>query len=364
MKKLILLLILPLIINSCIFIPLLVPFNDLPKPTGPFHVGTRVFEWVDVLREEWFTENSDDLRRLIVQVWYPTMEESEDGLNYLDSPDQRIEPLSKTIELPEYLIRHIQDVKTNSILNASLRKNEDLYPLIMFSHGLGGMRMQNTVQMEELASRGYVVVAMDHPYDAYITVYADGSTADFRSGLEEDVTEKEFWAARIPQINTRAADLTFILDNIDKNKAEGNEIWESIDLSKVGVFGHSFGGATSVVASFIDSRIDVCINLDGWMEPVESKIIQEGLRIPFLYIGQERWIDTPLNDIKLDSLIKSSKGIKKLLKGTKHFDYSDTPQFSSVSKTIGVAGTMDIKLLREKINHEILSFFDLHLRGS
>ena len=342
--------------------PHLVPFDDLPEPTGPFNVGTQVFEWTDVLREEWFTKDSNDYRKLVVQAWYPTMEESDEGISYLDFPEKRIVPLSLRIELPQYLIRHIQNVKTNSILNASVRKSNDLYPLILFSHGLGGMRMQNTVQMEELASRGYVVLAMDHTYDANVTVFSDGSIAEFRSGLREDATEQEFWDIRIPQINTRAADLAFILDNINQFSSNGNQLWQSTDLSKVGVFGHSFGGATSVVASFRDPRIDACINLDGWTEPIESKIIQAGLKIPFLYIGQERWIDTPLNDIKLDSLIKSSNGNKELLLGTKHFDYSDTPQFTPISSKLGIAGTMDMNILREKINSEIVSFFDLYLK--
>ena len=114
--------------------------------------------------------------------------------------------------------------------------------------------------------------------------------------------------------------------------------------------------------SFNDSRVDACINLDGWMEPIESKIIQQGLDIPFLYIGQEKWIDTPINDKKLDSLIISSNGKIILLPGTKHFDYSDTPQFSPISSKLGVAGSMDIDLLRNRINSEILSFFDKYVK--
>ena len=222
--------------------------------------------------------------------------------------------------------------------------------------------MQNTVQMEELASRGYVVVAMDHPYDANITIYQDGTIAEFRSGLRDDVSEEEFWDVRLPQINTRANDLSFILNQIDRKHANGNHLWRTVDISKVGAFGHSFGGTTSIVAAYRDSRIDACINLDGWMEPIESKIIQQGLDVPFLYIGQEKWIDTPLNDKKLDSLIISSNGKKVLLPGTKHFDYSDTPQFSPISTKVGIAGSMDINLLRNKINSEIVLFFDSNVK--
>ena len=134
--------------------------------------------------------------------------------------------------------------------------------------------------------------------------------------------------------------------------------------AKIGVLGHSFGGSTGIVASFNDSRIDACLNLDGWIEPVESRIIQQGLKIPFLYIGQEEWEDTPLNYVKLDSLIESSNGTKEILPGTKHFDFSDTPQFSSLSSKIGIAGKMDIHTLRNRINSEIISFFDLYVKDA
>ena len=214
MKKQIIIILWALSTNSCGIIPFLVPFNDLPKPTGPFNVGTQIFEWEDKSREEWFTKKSDDFRRLMIQVWYPTMDEKKGDFSYLDFPEQRTLPLAQRMELPELFIRHIQDVKSNSILDAPIKQGRELYPLILFSHGLGGMRMQNTVQMEELASYGYVVLAMDHSYDANVTIFSDGSIAKFRSGLRDGVSEKEFWEVRLPQINTRAADLSFVIDQI------------------------------------------------------------------------------------------------------------------------------------------------------
>ena len=364
MKKMIIPILLALSINACgLIIPHIIPFRDLPRPTGPFNVGTQIFEWEDTSREEWFTEESDDFRRLVIQVWYPTLVEKKGDYSYLDYPGKRTGPLSKVIELPEFIIHHIKDVKANSILNAHIKVGQELYPLILFSHGLMGMRMQNTVQMEELASRGYVVLAMDHPYDAYVTVFADGSIAEFRSGLRDGASDKEFWEVRLPQINTRAADLSFMLDKIEELKETEDNLWKYIDLSKIGVLGHSFGGATGIVASFKDSRIDACLNLDGWMKPVESTIIQQGLKIPFLFIGQVEWEDAPINYLKLDSLIASSNGIKEVLPGTEHLDYSDTPQFSPMASKIGIAGKMDTHTLRDTINSRIISFFDLNLKG-
>ena len=221
--------------------------------------------------------------------------------------------------------------------------------------------MQNTVQMEELASRGYIVAAMDHPYDANITIFEDGSTAEFRSGLRDGASEEEFWRVRLPQIRTRAADVSFVLDYIKHEIETGDTFWSHTQVENVGVMGHSYGGATGIAATYYDDRIAACLNLDGWMEPVESDIIQSGISVPFLYLGQESWDDTPLNYIKLDSLVQSSGGEKILYPGTKHFDFSDTPQFSPMSEKIGLAGSMDMDSLREELNERILRFFNTHL---
>ena len=172
MKNIFFIILLVFIINGCgLVIPIIMPFNDLPAPTGKFNVGTQICEWEDQSREEWFTEKEGDYRRLVLQVWYPAQKSNKIKANYLDFPDKRVEPLSRRIELPEYFFKHIKNVKSNSIYDIPIYDKSKLYPLILFSHGLGGMRMQNTIQLEELASHGYIVIAMDHTYDANVTVF-------------------------------------------------------------------------------------------------------------------------------------------------------------------------------------------------
>ena len=50
-----------------------------------------------------------------------------------------------------------------------------------------------------------------------------------------------------------------------------------------------------------------------------------------------------------------------ILLGTKHFDYSDTPQFSPISRKIGVSGKMSADAIRDTLNNRILNFFNTHL---
>ena len=352
-----------LLFSSCsTIIPLLIPFQDIPAPTGSFSVGTRVFNWEDNKREEWFTEKEGDFRKIVVQVWYPTDEVTGVPVPYLDYADHRVRPISEQVELPPFMIKHIQDVNSNSYLNAALKSTAEPYPLVIFSHGLGGMRMQNTIQMEELASRGFIALAMDHPFDANITLFNDGSSADYRSAIAGEVTTEEFWDIRLPQINTRVADVSYVLDHIKEIQADNDDFWNMIDLERVGIMGHSFGGGTAIVASSRDTRLDACIALDGWLVPIEQSIIKKGLKVPFLFMGQTYWTN-PVNYEKLDTLIAASTASaeKLILDGTKHFDYSDTPQFNSASSKFGISGTMDLDELRILLNSRIVSFFELNL---
>ena len=182
-------------------------------------------------------------------------------------------------------------------------------PLVLFSHGLGGMKNQNSVQMEELASQGYFVAAVDHPYDAYLTIFDDGTTADYRSSHDGIDSEEAFWAFRGPQLNTRAKDMSFLLDQIQARKSQGEAIWQNISTDRVGIFGHSFGGATSILAAAQDPRISAVIALDGWMVPVPPETIEAGLNVPMLYMGQPEWKGTPLNYEKLDLADQQQRGV-------------------------------------------------------
>ena len=86
--------------------------------------------------------------------------------------------------------------------------------MVLFSHGIWGMRFQNTAQFEALASRGYIDASVAHAYDASLTLFKDGTIADFRSGYEGELSEEEFWALRNPQLKTRVSDIRFMIDTI------------------------------------------------------------------------------------------------------------------------------------------------------
>lgn len=349
------------VLGHSVIIPKLIPLSDLPTPSGVYSVGTKIFEWTDESRDEWFTEDKDDKRRIVVQAWYPSEDTNSAPVPYLVSADKWLPALSDILEIPQFLFDHLRDIETHSVLNAPVNKKVENTPLVLFSHGIWGMRFQNTAQFEALASRGYIVVSVDHAYDASLTLFKDGTIADFRSGYEGELSEEEFWALRNPQLQTRVSDIRFMIDTIGVKQLKGGELWSVVDMERIGVFGHSYGGATSLIASVQDERIDAAIALDGWMIPIPLDVIDRGSDKPFYYIGRESWAD-PLNYQQLNKFLKRSSNQSTLfLTGTKHFDFSDTPLFSPYMQTFGLSGVIPAEELAKKLENEIVGFFDNHL---
>ena len=356
-------LILIIVFTGCVSIP----FNSPPKPSGESNIATESLELTDLARLEWFTDEPNDFRRIMIQIWYPTDENQGEKELYIDYGDIRIEALADQFDYNPFLFRKLVNIKTNSIKKAT-PNNETQYPLIIFSHGLGGNRTQNTIMIEELVSHGYVVVGIEHAYDANISIFNNGDIADYRSGINyerrhtNNLTPEEFWDIRLPQLKTRSADISFIINTIESGKLP-IQLIEIIDLDNIGVFGHSFGGATSIHSAYSDSRIDACINLDGWMVVVPDSIINKGINQDFMYIGQEEW-DKKLNYEKLNNFINSNNNSSKILiPETTHYDFSDTPHMSPVAKILKKSGKLNAQNLKNVLNELIVSFFNENLKN-
>jgi len=364
------------ILNNCS-----INFRNLPKPNGIYSIGTDVFIFEDSSRLEWFTDNENDYRRIAVQIWYPSSNTSDSLFPYIDNKI-KLDPIAEQLNIPKNIIKNIMNVRTNSYFQAPPVKKD--FPLIIFSHGLGGTKIQNSINIEYLVSNGYIVASIDHSYDALITVLNNNiaefksdpgwnaNIADFRSdpGWDDEVvevTEQEFWDVRLPQINTRAKDVSFVINKLHELKEQKFYITNNCNFNKIGVFGHSFGGGTGIVASYLDNRISSCLNLDGWLEPVPEEIINNGLNIPFCYIGQiqENWGSANYNNEKLKEFHKNNNNLSYIfeVKDTKHMDYADIPYLNRLTKLFGLSGKAG-KTLTLDLNKFILGFFDENLKNN
>ncbi|NLN65073.1 MAG: hypothetical protein GX144_06650 [Clostridiaceae bacterium] len=160
----------PLAVLS-IALPLLFPVVQLPAPIGSYSVGSTHMSFMDLSREEIFTQTSDN-RNVTVQIWYPASNTEGKQVARWISSREAIGLFSKYRNLPD-LFGHFTLVKTHSTLNVDVCEAEEQYPVILFSGGGAMFNGQNVIQMEELASRGYIVFAVGHPYEDFACIYPD-----------------------------------------------------------------------------------------------------------------------------------------------------------------------------------------------
>ena len=354
-----------LLLSGCSFVASrVIPLNDIKSPTGNYKVGTQIFYWIDEDREEWFTDEGGDKRELIVQVWYPSTEGGIDKDPWMDNPSERTDAIIEKFEVPKFIAKAIDRVDTDTFINSS-PVEEGSFPIIIFSHGFEGFRSQNTTQIQELVSNGYVVFSLDHTYDAVLTVFPDGRKISPAEQYCYGCDTEEFYDVFLPQINTRIADIRFLINQIEKMKTEEiqSNFSNIMDIDKLGVFGHSFGGGTSLAVTILDPRVKSCLSLDGWYAPVHPDIYNQGLSKPFLHLGQVAW-DDEINYEILDKILKAKDdiGYKLSLEGAHHYDFTDSPHLSKLSSSFKLSSDLDSEEILEVTNTTVIGFFNTHLK--
>ena len=153
---------------------------------------------------------------------------------------------------------------------------------------------------------------------------------------------------------------------IDMEKSSKRAVEAIIKKEKIGIFGHSFGGGTAALSSNNDDRIKACVTLDGWFEPIPPLIIDKGINIPFLFIGQPQnsWLDAPYNKIQLTKFYNNCSNDSFILEinDTKHMDYSDISYLTFWSRLLGLSGKKGKKINLD-LNFTLIDFFDNYLKN-
>ncbi|MFI7082137.1 alpha/beta hydrolase family protein [Streptomyces anulatus] len=246
------------------------PVPVFPEPSGRFAVGTRVVQWTDPRRPETFTADPHDRRTVVVQLWYPAQKSlaGTQRAQYLGRTEREARTVSgalaRAVGLPGFLVDGIPRAHTHSVFNAPVADGGGRFPVVLFSPGSGGVRTQNTAWAEELASHGYAVAALDHPYDSAAVVLTDGRTIHTKTTSTGDRDKDNKLAAGWTTV--RGADLSFVLTQLDRlGRGEiAGPLTGRLDTGRVAVTGHSMGGAAALQAARQDHRFDAVIDLDGY----------------------------------------------------------------------------------------------------
>lgn len=370
-------------------LPSLLPVFSFPKPTGSYAVGTASFLLEDRARMDTNTSNPTDYRKLMIQVWYPAaIDSNAQRAPYVEHIAPLLEGVGDAISIPPFLLSHLQYVQSNAYMDAGVAKAQ--YPVLLFSHGLTGFRNQNTFQVEELASHGYIVVSIDHPYDAAAVVYPDQSVISLKleslSGFDSYVDKSKVWLE----------DSLFVLDSLADltNPANPDQavvgtasnglkpLAAHMDMSQIGALGHSFGGATAVQLLMAEPRIKAAVNMDGVLygQPVP----EQGLSKPYLQMNAEQSIDDEWFTQSLDQAVKttgrSRESYEQFWAESKDRRKKATSGADAYSIMINHANHMSFtdfylyspllhpkeappKPVHQSINQLSLAFFDRYLKG-
>jgi predicted dienelactone hydrolase len=352
---------------AALALPYLLPVPVLPDVAGPYAIGTQTFHLVDESREEIYTADPADKRQIMVQIWYPAEESARsETAKYLEDLDVMGPALAESLGLPSFLFDHIGLVDLDVQKSAPLLADNGPYPILVFSHGLRGMRAQNTAMVRELASQGFVVATIDHSYGNVLTVFPDGRVAFYAPDILSGEGDPPHTSHTL--VSVWANDISYVLDRLsDWNTENGNAFESQLDLSRIGVFGHSTGGGAAVQFCGSDDRCRAVIGLDAWLVPVSEEIISAGLAQPFLFLQADQWgfDDAGQNDARLEGLITNvnATGYLARIAGAAHYDFTDIPLFSPLTAQLGLSSTMEGKYLVKMMNSMTSAFFRQELNG-
>jgi predicted dienelactone hydrolase len=315
----------------------------LPPPTGPFAVGRSIYDWAGEGRE------------ILVWSWYP----AATGQPADDYWPRQLRPPPPLPWIFRLLTRDLSKVHGHSVRDANLSPQQPSYPVLIMRAGGSASVLNYSTLAEDLASHGYVVVGFDAPYRTFHVAFPDGrvfarkpeNNPELYSGDELNRVAARLQAAWV-------ADTGFVLDRLQTLKG--------LDLTRVGVFGHSFGGDTAANFCAQDARCKAGIDIDG---ALHGGVLQIGIQKPFMFLLSGRGdfsSDAEVRQIKADidsvyNRIPPDQRVMAVILGANHFMFSDDGALLKsglVRKILRADGRRQLAITA----YAVRTFFDAYLK--
>jgi predicted dienelactone hydrolase len=269
----------------------------LAAPTGPFPTGTARIHLRDGARTDPLDPQSRP-REVMAQLWYPSRPAAGHPLAAYAPPGEAA-GLQATYEVPPGAFT----ATTHSRLGAPVRPGR--HPVVFFHHGLCAARTDTTAVNEQLASLGFVVVALGNTHESTAVEFPGGRVERRTDPTLCEAGADPFGAAGQATLrrllDVRVADTRFVLDQLERVNRGINPdasrtplprgLAGAMDTARVGMFGHSFGGGTAAAVLAADPRFVAGVDLDGF---IIGPVAEAGLDRPFLLLGSS-YHDTVLD---------------------------------------------------------------------
>jgi len=374
---------------------------ELPAPTGKSPIGTTRWVVTDASRDEIFAPGKKHDIEII--AWYPssgaTRVPGAISAPYIRDSMEEVLSFARLAKLGD-AFQGLEFVQTHATIDAEPARSPARFPVIVFQAGYTGLPSSHTAVMEDLASHGWVVLNLIHPYEVTGAMLADGTVVTFtdqrnalRSGIMDvfnewgpeggtmekitaaaDDAEKEklmrgYLGAlkHTDQVVKRwTLDAKYALDHLPKDGAPGR-IASKLDMSRLGVAGHSMGGVAGGQFCVEDRRCKAALNLDGI--PQYGTMIDTKMQAPFLMVYSGRAGRAGASDLIYKR--SASKYYRVDVKDTMHLDFTDMNYWGGPLRQRGAFGKIDPSraaditrtIVREFFGQEILKQPSAFLSG-
>jgi predicted dienelactone hydrolase len=365
----------------------------LPKPTGPFTIGTTAFSIVDEARTDPLADQPEP-RQVRVNAWYPAVNgASGERAPYLREGLAEVRTFATLLRQPETALDYLAETRTHAIVDAPPRTGDPL-PVLLFSHGYTAIASSYTALLEDLASHGYAVLSVIHPYEATAARLADGRLVtmldgqkQMRKGIrdvlgewaKEDETMAAVTAAKgeaealrlmrgylatLPMTTAMLKrwvdDTVLVTDRLVALPAgPAGRLASRLEMKGLGAFGHSMGGVTAAAFCAADRHCTSALNLDGI--PQYGSLVDTGMNRPFLMVYSGRAGRLGAADVIYRRAAKPYQRVD--VADTLHLDFSDMGLWGGPLAGRPIFGKLPAERAIAVTRQIVREYFDEQLRG-
>jgi predicted dienelactone hydrolase len=342
----------------------------LPAPTGAYAVGRRQYDWVDPKRADPLADQANTKREFTAWVWYPAKAQpASTPAPYL--PPAWSNARDADLGVGSLLEYNLASIRTHSFADVPLADAQSPFPVLIMEPGMGPVPTDYTVMAEDLASHGYVVVGINPTYTPFIVEFPDGRVVprSAKGSIPDDASPAAADQDGNAIMQVWADDVGFVMDQLEGMNADtASPFHGRLDLANLGVFGHSFGGATAFYVCQRDPRCKAGANMDGDPFSIElGGTVQQ----PFMVMTEDysRGCDSSCAALKqMAAHVKAGAAYTLMVSGAQHFNFSDLPQrqvppVRPLLKAAGIVGSIDPLRGEQIASAYLVAFFNRYLRG-